>query len=136
MSVFGLRRRKDQDSSVDIAPLLDMVFILLIFFIVTSTFTRETGLELQKPQAATALELNRESIVIGLSPEGGIYLNETVLELHQLQSVLRTLLTYSPERPVILAVDRQVPTGFTVEVMDQCRLAGAVNVFVSAEVKR
>lgn len=70
-----IRNRERKASLIDISPMMDMVFILLIFFIVTSTFTRETGIDVSKPKASSAKELARESILIGITREGTVHIN-------------------------------------------------------------
>ena len=84
-----IRNKERKASLIDISPMMDMVFILLIFFIVTSTFTRETGVDVSKPKASTAHELERQSILIGVSREGTIHINETQVNLPSLQTILR-----------------------------------------------
>ncbi len=132
MSAFGMKRRSTEGSTIDIAPLLDMVFILLIFFIVTSTFTRETGVDVTKPKASSARELSRESILVGLSREGTIHINETQVNLSSLRAILRSVMAEAPERPVIIVADRDAPTGRLVDVLDECNNAKVRKVSVAA----
>lgn len=132
MSVFGVRRRSSNASVIDIGPLLDMVFILLIFFIVTSTFTRETGVDVSKPKASTAKELARESILVGVSREGTIHINETQVSLSSLRAILVSMMAESPERPVIIVADRDAPTGSLVDILDECNHAKVRKVSVAA----
>jgi biopolymer transport protein ExbD len=132
MSAFGMKRRNTDGTSIDIAPLLDMVFILLIFFIVTSTFTRETGVDVSKPKASTAKELSRESILVGVSREGSIHINETQVNLSSLRAILRSIVAEAPERPVIIVADRDAPTGRLVDVLDECNNAKVRKVSIAA----
>jgi len=132
MSVFGVRRKTRDNSGVDIAPLLDMVFILLIFFIVTSTFTRETGVDVSKPKASSAQELARESILVGVSREGTIHINESQVNLSSLRAILRSMVAEAPDRPVIIVADRDAPTGRLVDVLDECNEARVRKVSVAA----
>lgn len=131
-----IRKRLRRDGNIDISPMLDMVFILLIFFIVTSTFTRETGLDVTKPKASSAKELAKESILIGISRQGTIHINETQVNLSSLQTILRQMMAESPERPVIIVSDRDAPSGAIVDVLDECNLAKVRKVSISAETER
>ena len=93
-----IRKRSRSGNGIDVSPMLDMVFILLIFFIVTSTFTRETGVDVTKPKASTAKELAKESILIGVTRQGTIHINETQVNLSTLQTVLRQMMAEAPDR--------------------------------------
>lgn len=132
MSAFGIRRKKRNAAVIDIAPMMDMVFILLIFFIVTSTFTRETGLDVTKPRASTATDLARESILVGVSRQGTVHINETRVNISSLRSILQGMMAEAPDRPVIIVADRGAPTGKVVDVMDECNLAHVSKVSLAA----
>ena len=132
MAEFELPTKKRNNVQVDIAPLMDMVFILLIFFIVTSTFTRETGVEVNKPKAESATDLNKKSILIAITREGFIHVNERQVDLGGLGDVLQQLLLRSPEREVVLIADKNSLTGKMVQVMDVCNLSGVTKISVAA----
>ncbi len=127
-----IRKRKRHSSLIDVSPMMDMVFILLIFFIVTSTFTRETGIDVTKPKASSSRELARESIMIGISRQGTIHINETQVNLSSLQTILKQMIAESPDRPVVIVSDRDAPSGRIVDVLDECNLAKVRKVSVSA----
>lgn len=128
-----IRRRSRRESIIDISPMMDMVFILLIFFIVTSTFTRETGIDVTKPKASSARELAKESILIGVTRQGTVHINESQVTLSSLQTILKQMMAESPDRPVIIVSDRDAPTGTIVDVLDECNLAKVRKVSISAE---
>jgi len=117
-------------SEIDISPLIDVVFILLIFFIVTTVFVEETGIEVNKPRAASQQDLERNSILIGVTRTGQIYYGGREIGVAGVRSVVGRLLKQDP-MPVIIQADRETPTEMTVAVLDEARLAGAENVFVS-----
>jgi biopolymer transport protein ExbD len=94
--VSFIRNKNRKVSVIDISPMMDMVFILLIFFIVTSTFTRETGVDVTKPKASSAKELAKESILIGVTRQGTIHINETQVNLSSLQTILRQMMAEAP----------------------------------------
>lgn len=130
------RRKTRNAAAIDIAPMMDMVFILLIFFIVTSSFIRETGLDVSKPKASSAKELARESILIGISRQGSVHINETQVNLSTLRTILRQMMAETPDRPVIVVADRDAPSGRIVDVLDECNVAKVRKVSLSASVEQ
>jgi len=131
MSFIKKHRSKDS-AGIDIAPMLDMVFILLIFFVVTSSFVRETGVDVNKPKASSAEELARESILIGISREGTIHINESQVDLRTLRSVLRQMVAEKPDRAAVIVADREAPGGKIVDVLDECNIARVKKVSIAA----
>lgn len=125
-------RKARKQVSVDIAPLMDMVFILLIFFIVTSTFTRETGVDVSKPKARSASEVQKESIMIAITRSGTVHVNERQVSLKGLEDVLRQMLLKNPGREVVVIADKQSNTGIMVDVIDAANLAGTKKVSIAA----
>lgn len=115
---------------INISPLIDIVFILLIFFIVTTVFVEETGVDIEKPRAASQQELEKNSILIGITPEGGVYYGGREIGVGGVRAVIGRLLKQDA-LPVIIQADRRTPTETTVNVLDEAKLAGAVQVFVS-----
>ncbi|HHX15106.1 MAG TPA: biopolymer transporter ExbD [Fibrobacter sp.] len=128
-----IRNKNRKASVIDISPMMDMVFILLIFFIVTSTFTRETGVDITKPKASSAKELAKESILIGVTRQGTIHINESQVNLSSLQTILKQMMAEAPDRPVIIVSDRDAPSGRIVDILDECNLARVRKVSISAE---
>ncbi len=118
------------NGEINISPLIDIVFILLIFFIVTTVFVEETGVEVDKPRAASQQDLERNSILIGLTPEGGVYYGGREIGVGGVRAVVGRLIKRE-EMPVIIQADRRTPTETTVNVLDEAKLAGATRVFVS-----
>jgi biopolymer transport protein ExbD len=135
MSLFSKGRRHKTGVPIDIAPMMDMVFILLIFFIVTSTFTRETGVDVSKPKASTAQDLARESIMIAVTKQGTVHINEAQVNMSSLGTLLRRMIAEAPDRPVIVVSDRDAPTGRLVDILDECNLAKVRKVSVAASVE-
>jgi len=128
-------RKSRQRLTVDIAPLMDMVFILLIFFIVTSTFTRETGVDVSKPKAQSAAEVQKESIMIAITRSGTVHVNERQVRVKGLRDVLGRMLAENPGREVVVIADKESQTGTMVEVIDAANLAGAKKVSIAAMVE-
>ena len=129
-SKFQTTSPEPENSEINISPLIDVVFILLIFFIVTTVFVEETGLEIQKPRAASQEDLEKNSILIGISASGTVHYGGREIGVGGVRSVVRRLLMQET-MPVIIQSDRQTPTDATVQVMDEAKLAGASQVFVS-----
>jgi len=124
--------RAKREANIDIGPLMDMVFILLIFFVVTSTFTRETGVEVNKPQAQTANQLEKENILIAITRDGTIHIDERQVDLAGLSDVLKGILAKNPEREAVLIADKDAITGKLVSVIDACTVAGVKKVSIAA----
>ncbi|MDZ8118151.1 biopolymer transporter ExbD [Pontiella sp. NLcol2] len=118
------------DGEINISPLIDIVFILLIFFIVTTVFVDETGLEIEKPRAATQQDIERNSILIGIDPQGAVHYNGREIGIGGVRAVVGRLLRQEL-MPVIIQADRRTPTDRTIAVLDEARSAGAEQVFVS-----
>lgn len=112
------------------SPLIDMVFILLIFFIVTTVFVKESGVTVNKPKAASASELERQSILIGINAAGRVYYGGREIGVKGVRAVVRRQLERD-DMPVIIQADRAVPTGLTVKVYDEAKLGGAQAVHVA-----
>ena len=126
---FNLPRKKQKDMGIEMGPLMDIVFILLIFFVVTSSFTRETGVDVTKPQAQTASQLEKENLLIAITREGTIHMNERQVDLASLQDILKQSLA---KAPVVIA-DKGAETGVLVQVIDMCNLAGVKKVSIAAQ---
>ena len=133
MNEFGLKKKIRRSAELNIAPLMDMVFILLIFFIVTTSFTRETGVDVSKPKAASARTLSRQTILIGVTKEGSIHINEGQVSLNVLGTILKRYMAETPDRPVIIVADRDAPVAKVVDILDECNLAKVRKVSISAD---
>lgn len=114
------------------APLIDMIFILLIFFLVTTSFVRETGIEVSRPTAVTAVPQEKSSLLVGVTATGAVYFEGNAVDLMSLRSMLKQRLHERRDWTVVLVVDRNAPSGRLVEVMDECKLAGADRIAISA----
>ena len=130
---FNLPRRKQKDVGIEMGPLMDIVFILLIFFVVTSSFTRETGVDVTKPQAQSASQLEKENLLIAVTREGTIHMNERQVDLASLQDILKQSLAKAPDREAVVIADKESETGVLVQVIDMCNLAGVKKVSIAAQ---
>lgn len=128
----SIRKRSKKDVEIAIVNLVDVIFILLIFFIMTTTFSKETGLDITKPAAGSAAQLEKENIMVGISKEGTIHLDERQVDLPMLQAILRRELAEDADRAVVIVSDRDADMGVVVDVMDECNMAGVHKVSVAA----
>ncbi len=127
------RQRANQGEAsgeINISPLIDVVFILLIFFIVTTVFVDETGVKVDKPRAASQQDIEKESILIGITAEGGVYYGGREIGVGGVRAVINRL-QQEQQRPVVIQADRETDTETTIEVLDEAKIGGAQTVFVS-----
>ena len=124
-------RGEPQVTEINVAPLMDMVFILLIFFVVTTAFVEETGVDVQRPSATSAESLEKQSILIAVTGDGRIVYGGDEYTLNGVRAVVSRELA-EKEMPVILLVDESARSGTLVDVIDECRLAGAKTVSIAA----
>jgi biopolymer transport protein ExbD len=113
----------EADDTINISPLIDIVFLLLLFFIVTSVFVREAGVEVKKPEARAAEMLDRNSIYIAVTAEGRVHHGGAEIGLHGIGPTLRRI-EARPSQPVIIQADGRVPTQLLISVLDEVKLAG------------
>lgn len=118
------------ETGIDISPLIDCVFILLIFFIVTTTFVEETGVEVDKPQAASSVQLEKTSILIALTEKGEVVYGGREIGISGVQPLVKRMLQ-KEDVPVIIQADSNAQSGLLVRVIDEAKLAGAVKVSVA-----
>ena len=122
----------DDVEDINISPLIDMVFILLIFFIVTTVFVEETGVEVDKPQAASSVNLEKNSILFAITKEGGVVYGGKPVGVNGVRPLVRRLLQ-SEEMPVILQVDEKADAGLVIRVIDESKLGGASKVSLASK---
>ncbi len=129
------RQMAEEDSNergIDISPLLDCVFILLIFFIVTTTFVEETGVEVNRPQAASASQLEKNSILIAVTDKGQVVYGGKEIGVSGVQPLVKRILQ-KEEIPVIIQADTNVKTGLTARVIGEAKLGGATKVSIATK---
>ncbi len=134
-----MRRRRSgrfaDEAEVDLTPMLDVVFIMLIFFIVTSSFIKEVGIDLSRPEGgATKVMLDNENIFIQITNDGLIYVDRRVTDIRAVRPNIERLHAERPNGSVIIAPAPGSYNGLLVEIMDQARLAGVDKISLAAEV--
>jgi len=130
-SLGSMNKQDSGDAEINMAPLIDMIFILLIFFLVTATFVRESGVEIKRPEAASAENKDAAGIFIAVTQDGDIFVDKNRVDLRSIRGIVEQFLLENPSGAVMLEADRNSITGRMVQVLDQCRMAGAENIAVS-----
>ncbi len=125
------RPRREEPVEINISPLIDLMFLLLIFFITTASFMRETGITVERPIARTARE-KKASLLVGVDREGRIYIGGNEVRLEDVRTRVEAFLSENPGGSIMIVADRRVPTGLLVKVMDECRLSGAKVISLAA----
>ncbi len=132
-----MRRRRDRrksESEVNLTPMLDVVFIMLIFFIVTASFVKESGIEISRPGASTAVRKERGNILIAISANDQIWMNRRQLDPRALRANIERAHAENPQGAVIIQADEEAKTGLLVQVMDAARSAGVKSVSLAADI--
>ncbi|MCG8549486.1 MAG: biopolymer transporter ExbD [Desulfobacterales bacterium] len=132
LNISASRRAAKKSLELNIAPLIDMVFILLIFFLVTTSFVKETGVDISRPTAGTAVAKTKSAILIGITRDNTIHLDRREMDVRAVRSGVERAMVENPEASVVIVADKDSRTGLVISVMDACKLAGAENVALAA----
>ncbi|MBE0435869.1 MAG: biopolymer transporter ExbD [Methylomicrobium sp.] len=127
------RSTSDQISDIDMTPMLDIVFIMLIFFIVTTSFVKESGIDVNRPTAQTAEKKEQANIIVSIKANGEIWIDKRAVDVRAVRANVARLQAENPLGSVIIAADRDAKTHVLVQVMDQIRLAGITNAAIATE---
>ncbi|HBA65451.1 ExbD/TolR family protein [Methylotuvimicrobium sp. KM1] len=127
------RSTSDQISDIDMTPMLDIVFIMLIFFIVTTSFVKESGIDVNRPTAQTAEKKEQAHIIVSIKANGEIWIDKRAVDVRAVRANVARLQAENPLGSVIIAADRDTKTHVLVQVMDQIRLAGITNAAIATE---
>ncbi|WKE64449.1 biopolymer transporter ExbD [Gallaecimonas kandeliae] len=126
------RVRQEEEASIDMTPMLDIVFIMLIFFIVTTSFVKESGIDVNRPTAATATKKKSANIFIGVSANGEVHMEKRVVDVERVRANVERMLAEQPESSVVIQADKDTKHGVVVQVMDQVKAAGIDKISVAA----
>jgi biopolymer transport protein ExbD len=121
------------DSDINLTPMLDVVFIMLIFFVVTTSFVKESGVEINRPSAETTQQQEQANILIAISPNGEIWIDGRSVDVRAVRANVERMRAEFPEGQVVIQGDRAAQIGLLVQVMDQVRLAGITDVAIAAD---
>ena len=124
----------EEESEVNLMPMLDVVFIMLIFFIVTASFVKEAGIEVNRPNAVTAERKEKGNILVAISADNQIWVNRRQVDPRALRANIERMHAENPHGAVVIQADEESKNGLLVQVMDAARLAGVKNVSIAAEV--
>ena len=126
----------EEENEINMTPMLDVVFIMLIFFIVTTSFVKESGVSVNRPTASTANVVQKGNIIVAIKADGEIWIDKRAVDLRAVRANIQRLHAQNPQSAVVIASDKDAKTGLLVKVMDQIRQAGVQNVSIAAEVDR
>lgn len=126
------RLRSEDDAGIDLTPMLDVVFIMLIFFIVTTSFVKEAGIDVNRPSAKTAEQKERGNIMIAIRSNGEVWIDKRAVDLRAVRANVERLRAENPEGSVVIIADKGSETGILVQVMDQVRLGGVDGISIAA----
>jgi biopolymer transport protein ExbD len=124
---------QDEKEDIDMTPMLDVVFILLIFFIVTASFVKEAGIDVNRPEAATAVKKERANILVAISDKGDIWINKRKVDVRSVQANIERLKAENPQGTVVIQADKKATTETLIKVMDSARAAGVYDVSIAAQ---
>ena len=133
------RRRKETttgsegDTEINITPMMDIVFIMLIFFIVTTSFVAVPGIDPQRPPAETAEEKPGANVLVAVSSTGQIWMNKQAIELDDVRRLVENTLAENPESSAVIIADEEAGSGVLIDLMDQIRLGGIGSISIAAD---
>lgn len=131
-----MRRRRfssEEEVNIDLTPMLDVTFIMLIFFIVTASFVKEAGIDVSRPNAATAEVKERGNILIAITSDGQVWIDKRPVDVRALRANIERLHAENPQGSVVIQADRDSKNGLLVQVMDAARAAGVFEISIAAE---
>ncbi|MEW6743447.1 MAG: biopolymer transporter ExbD [Planctomycetota bacterium] len=131
MNERRFRRRERRSVDINMAPLIDLIFLLLIFFMVSTSFFRQTGVDVERPRALTSEDVDTDTVYVAVTAAGSVHMEEQRVPLVALRDRVERALARSRRKTVVVLADVASRTGLVVDVMDECRLAGAERVFIA-----
>ena len=123
----------EEEAAIDMTPMLDVVFIMLIFFIVTASFVKEAGIDVNRPDAATAVKKDRANILIAISDKGEIWINKRRIDERAVQANIERGRAENPQGSVVIQAYKKATTDVLIKVMDASRSAGVYDVSIAAQ---
>ncbi len=126
------QKKSKEETEINLTPMLDVVFIMLIFFIVTTSFVKETGIEVNRPSAKSAEQKSKANILIAIKNNNEIWIDKRMVDIKSVRANIERLKAENnTEGSVVIQSDSESKTGVLVKVMDQVRLAGIFNISIS-----
>ncbi|MEZ8084993.1 ExbD/TolR family protein [Vibrio sp. 1S139] len=130
---LGRRHSKNEEAQIDLTSMLDIVFIMLIFFIVTSSFVRESGVEVNRPQASNVVSQKDAGIFVAITSANDIFIDKRVVDVERVQATLEHFLLEQPDASLVIQADEHAYNGTVVKVMDAAKGAGVKNIALAAD---
>ena len=130
--MFG-QNQAEEEQNIDITPMLDVVFIMLIFFIVTATFIKEAGIEVNRPDAPTAVKQEKANILVAIGPNNDVWIDRRQVDIRSVRPNIERLHAENPQGSVVIQADKESKTDTLVQVMYAARAAGVFNVSIAAQ---
>jgi biopolymer transport protein ExbD len=127
------QQQQEEEQEINITPMLDVVFIMLIFFIVTATFVKESGIEVNRPDAATATKAEKANILIAIGANNDIWIDRRQVDIRSVKPNIVRLHAENPQGSVVIQADKESKTDTLIQVMDAARSAGVFNVSIAAQ---
>ena len=127
------RNNNEQSADIDMTPMLDIVFIMLIFFIVTTSFVKESGIDVNRPTAQTATRKEQGNIIVAIKPNGDVWIDKRLVDVRAVRANVARLHAEQPLGSVIIAADKETKVKDLTLVMDQIRLAGIMNASIATQ---
>ena len=124
---------REEESEINLTPMLDVVFIMLIFFIVTANFIKEPGLEINRPDSETAEITENAAILIAIGPAGEIYMDGRRIDVRQVKANVIRLMAENPQGAVVMQADKKATAEKIISVMDEVREAGVIDISIASE---
>ena len=130
---LGRRRTRNDEAQIDLTSMLDIVFIMLIFFIVTSSFVRESGVEVNRPQASNVVSQKDAGVFVAITAANDIYIDKRMVDAERVQATLEHLILDKPDASLVIQADEHAYNGTVVKVMDAAKGAGIKSIALAAE---
>jgi biopolymer transport protein ExbD len=127
------RSNSEESADIDMTPMLDIVFIMLIFFIVTTSFVKESGIDVNRPTAQTSTQKEQGNIIVAIKPNGDVWIDKRMVDIRAVRANVSRLHAEQPLGSVIIAADKETRVKDLTLVMDQVRLAGVMNASIATE---
>ncbi|MGM0453518.1 MAG: ExbD/TolR family protein [Thermodesulfobacteriota bacterium] len=131
-SIRNIRNNRSGAPEINMAPLLDMVFILLIFFLVTTSFVKEAGVDVKRPVAQSAETKAATNMIIGIDENGHVHMQGKRVDVRSVRPRMKQYVMETPKGSVVIAADKNSTTNTLIQVLDGCRMAGVENISIAA----
>jgi biopolymer transport protein ExbD len=131
--LFTAVHQEEEENEINITPMLDVVFIMLIFFIVTASFVKEAGIDVNRPDAQTAVAQEKANILVAITETGEIWIDRRRVDPRAVRAIIERLHAENPQGTVVIQADKKSTTEVLIQVMDSARQAGVYNVAIAAQ---